>query len=66
MPCPNKWNSVTLKLVIEIDGVETVIRQTDYTESMNEISESRHEFVSSKDVQEMILEDIAIGESGIL
>ena len=64
MPGPNKWNSVALKLVIEIDGVETVIRQTDYTESMNEISE--HKFVSSKDVQEMILEDIAIGESGIL
>jgi len=64
MPGPNKWNSVALKLVIEIDGVETVIRQTDYTESMNEISE--HTFVSSKDVQEMILEDIAIGESGIL
>lgn len=64
MTGPNKWNSVALKLVIEIDGVETIIRQTDYTESMNEISE--HTFVSSKDVQEMILEDIAIGESGIL
>lgn len=61
MPGPNKWNSVTLKLVIEIDGVETIIRQTDYTESMNEISEDK--FVSSKDVQEMILEDIAICES---
>jgi ATP phosphoribosyltransferase regulatory subunit HisZ len=63
MPGPNKWNSVILKLVIEIDGVETIVKQVDYTESMNEISEEQ--FVSSEDVREIIMEDIEIGESGI-
>lgn len=64
--------SVVLKLVLEIDGKETIIRQIDYTESINERIPTEDDCADDDDsywiknvaeVHESILEDIAIGEA---
>ena len=63
MPMKNKWESVILKTVIEIDGTQYIVKQQDYTESMNEMAMKSETFISSKAMREMILEDIKIGEA---
>ncbi len=55
-------DSVVLKLVLEIDGIETVIKQFDYTDSINDQIESEL-ITTTNEIHEIIGEDIAIGEA---
>jgi sulfur transfer complex TusBCD TusB component (DsrH family) len=63
MPEKNKYQSVLLKVVIEIDGVQYTVKQCDYTESINEQCEET--FISSQDVREIITQEIEEGETGL-